>query len=79
METLGDRLRAMRKDRGLSLEEVSDQLGYAVNSVGRWEREDVYPSVPALMDLRDFYNVSIDWMLTGKEWQDGKAFTILVQ
>ena len=57
METLT--LRAMRVNRGLSLEQASLQIGISKDTLSNYERGDTYPDVPVLKRIEDVYKVSI--------------------
>lgn len=58
-----DRLRELRKERGLTLDWVS--VGTNINSVylSRYETGKVSPSIPTLIRLADYYDVSIDYLV----------------
>lgn len=57
METLT--LRAMRVNRGLSLEQASLQIGISKDTLSNYERGDTYPDVPVLKRIENVYKVSI--------------------
>jgi len=57
METLT--LRAIRVNRGLSLEQASTLIGISKDTLSNYERGDTYPDVPILKRIENVYNVSI--------------------
>lgn len=57
METLT--LRAIRVNRGLSLEQASTLIGVSKDTLSNYERGDTYPDVPVLKRIEDVYNVTI--------------------
>ena len=62
---VGDRLRTIRRQKGLSLQEVeagSDQE-FKASVVGAYERGERAISVPRLRRLAGFYNVPVDQLL----------------
>lgn len=61
----GARLRAARQARGLSQEELAEEVGTSLESVSRAERGVVWPSVPALRRLADVLAVPADELLRG--------------
>lgn len=68
-QRLGDRLRAIRQQQGLTLqqvEEVSEGRWKAV-VVGSYERGDRAVSVARLAELSDFYNVPVSELLPKDE------------
>lgn len=62
---VGGRLRAIRKQKRLSLQEVeaSSQLEFKASVLGAYERGERAISVPRLQRLAQFYNVPVDQLL----------------
>ncbi len=64
MSTLGEKLRELRKQKGLSLDEVAEKTKTSKSYL--WELEknpDRKPSADKLADLANFYNVSVAFLL----------------
>ena len=57
------KLMALRKKRGMSQEELADQLGVSRQAVSRWELGATLPDAPNLLKLSDLFGVSIDYLL----------------
>jgi transcriptional regulator with XRE-family HTH domain len=71
---VGERLRAIRRQKRLSLQEVeaaSDQE-FKASVLGAYERGERAISVPRLQRLARFYNVPVDQLLPG---DNGPGFT----
>jgi len=62
---VGDRLRDIRRQQGLSLAEVEERSGGAWKAVvvGAYERGDRAVTVPRLAELADFYGVPLSTLL----------------
>jgi transcriptional regulator with XRE-family HTH domain len=62
---VGERLRAIRKQKGLSLQEVegSSSQEFKASVLGAYERGERAISVPRLQRLAKFYNVPVDQLL----------------
>ncbi len=60
---IASRLMAMRKEQGLSQEELADKLGVSRQSVGKWERAESSPDTDNLILLAQLYGVSLDKLL----------------
>lgn len=58
-EVVGKRLRDLRKKRGLTLKEVSQELEIAENTLSAYERGARRPKTKIMVKLANFYNVSI--------------------
>lgn len=55
METLT--LRALRVNKGWSLDEASIQLGVSKDTLSNWENAKTYPNVPQIKRIETVYNV----------------------
>lgn len=62
---VGERLRAIRKQKGLSLQDVEAESGqeFKASVLGAYERGERAISVPRLQRLAAFYNVPVDQLL----------------
>lgn len=60
-------LKEQRTKRGLSQEQLADDLRIARQSVSKWERGEAYPSIGMLIKLSDFFDISIDKLLKGDD------------
>jgi transcriptional regulator with XRE-family HTH domain len=64
METLGERLSALRIKRGITAKEVAERT--KVNDIGRFEKNERKPSLDSILAIAKFYKASVDWLLTGE-------------
>lgn len=64
---LGDRLQLLRKKRGLTLDECQEAIGIHRSQVNSYETNTVIPGAKTLRKLADFYSVSVDYLISGKE------------
>ena len=71
--TLGERIKFLREQCGLTRSEVMKTL--SIHNLGRFEANERFPSAQVLIVLSNFFNVSIDWLLTGKEPCEKKVIT----
>jgi transcriptional regulator with XRE-family HTH domain len=65
-ETVGQRLRDARQSSGLTQQEVTQALGLVRSTLVRWEAADRVPKESGLRTLADLYQVSEEWVRTGK-------------
>ena len=61
--SFGKRLSEVRKSKGLSQEEVAKHLGTKVPVIGRFEREEMKPSIEMANKLADLLEVSLDHLV----------------
>ncbi len=57
------KMRALRKECGLSVMDMSRRLGLSRSTYHGYENGTRYPSTPILRILNDEYDISIDWLL----------------
>ena len=55
-----ENLKALRKGRDLTQEEVSEILGVSAQSVSKWERGESYPDITLLPTIANLFKVSLD-------------------
>ena len=60
MEKFGEKLRSLRKQRGLAITELGDMLGVSYSYVGKLERGEKIPNVAMLIKIADVFNISLD-------------------
>jgi transcriptional regulator with XRE-family HTH domain len=63
---MATRLLELRKKSGFSQEKVSEILGVTRQAVSKWENGQGLPDANNLVELGALYNVSVDYLLTGK-------------
>lgn len=59
-----NRIADLRKEKGLTLQQVADAIGVGNNTISRYETGQRFPSEKTLKKLADFFNVSV-WYLLG--------------
>lgn len=57
---LKDNIKKYRKEMGLTQEELAEALGVTTGAVSKWENGNNVPDVLTLMELADFFNISMD-------------------
>lgn len=62
-----EKLQALRKQKGLTQEELADALYVSRTAVSKWESGRGYPSIDTLKDISAFFNITIDELLSGGE------------
>lgn len=63
---LGARIAALRRAKGWSQAELARQLQISPSAVGMYEQGRREPAVEVLVQLARLFEVSIDYLLTGK-------------
>lgn len=64
--TFSERLANARKEKGFTQSDVAEKLNVSFQAVSLWERGETTPEIDKLVDIASFYQVSLDWLITGK-------------
>jgi len=62
--TLKDNLVTLRKHKGLTQKELAVKLNYSDKVISKWERGESLPDIVALNCIAEFYQVSIDELVS---------------
>lgn len=64
-ERVAKNLQSLRKARHLTQQEFAETLGYSDKNISKWELGKAVPSAEILLQIADFYGVSVDSILRG--------------
>ena len=74
---ISENLKALRKDRGNTQDELANHLDISVQAVSKWERGDGFPDITLLPHIASFYDTTVDSLLgcdTIRKHEDLKIF-----
>ena len=60
---LSDKIKQYRKEMELTQEGLSEAIGVTVGAVSKWENGNTVPDIMTLMQLANFFNISMDELL----------------
>ena len=63
---IGERITELRKSKGLSQEELAEQLGVSRQSVSKWETGTSTPDTDKAIAMSRIFGVTADFLLTGE-------------
>ncbi len=66
MNDFGNLLYTLRKRKGLTQQELADELGVTNKAVSKWETGEAFPETGLLLPLADLLGVTADDLLRGK-------------
>ena len=72
-ESIGERLLALRMQKGMTQEELAEYLKVSRQSVSKWELNKTLPDVDKMVPLADLYGVSMDHLVRGLESEPAEA------
>ena len=64
--TIGKRITLLRKEKGLTQEELATHMGVSPQAVSKWENDQTCPDISALPKLARLLGVTVDELLEGK-------------
>ena len=64
-KSMGNFLTDLRKEKGLTQQEVADNLNVSNKTVSKWERDEGYPEITMLTEIAKFYEITTDELLQG--------------
>lgn len=65
--SIGQRIRAVRQQVGLSLDRFAEALGCSRRALINWEQSAAEPPITILPKLRDLYDVDPEWIIRGED------------
>ena len=72
---IAENLKALRKSKDWTQEEVAEAVGVSPQSVSKWERGDTYPDITLLPALANLYKVSVDTIIGMDKINETKAMS----
>ena len=64
--TIGKRIALLRKEKGLTQEELATHMGVSPQAVSKWENDQTCPDISALPKLARLLGVTVDELLEGR-------------
>lgn len=61
--TIGQHITALRKSKSFSQSELGKKVGTSGDIIGRYERDEVKPSIEVIIKIADALEVSIDYLV----------------
>ncbi len=63
---IGTFLKELRKEKGLTQEQLAEQMSVSSRTVSRWENGNNMPDISLLVELAEFYDVDIREIIDGE-------------
>ena len=67
MNTIGRRITQLRKEQGMTQEELAQKLDVTSQAVSKWENDVSCPDISILPQLADILHTTTDYLLSGKK------------
>lgn len=63
MANFSERLRELRRERGLKQREMAEICGLKLRGYQQYEYNEGYPEAPGLVAIADYFGVSLDYLM----------------
>lgn len=63
---IGSFLKELRKEKGITQEQLAEALNVSGRTVSRWETGSNMPDISILVDIADYYDISIPEIINGE-------------
>lgn len=73
--SIGKMIAALRKEQGWTQVDLAEKLNISDKTISKWESEAGYPEFTMLPQLANMFDVSLDYLMTGKKTEP-KIITI---
>ena len=70
MNQLAERIEKLIYENKISRTEFARQIGTKESTVRNWSVRDSSPSVEAAFKIAQYFGVTVEWLVTGKEQKD---------
>ncbi len=68
MQTLGQKIKELRKEKGLTQIQLAEKLNVNKSTIAKYETDKIEPSLLLLKQIAIFFDVSADYLLGIKEF-----------
>lgn len=73
MGTLGERIKNLRDGQDLTQDDLAKLLHVNRSTMANWEINRAQPDLETLIEIADYFGVSIDYLATGREQPENDA------
>jgi len=79
LEIISKKIIEKRKQIGMTQNELADALYVTRQAVSKWEMGKSLPSIEALIEMTELFDVTIDYMLDGSDLRDDDYASMFMQ
>lgn len=66
VQSIGNRISQLRREKGITQEEMAEKLGVTPQAVSKWENDISYPDILLLPKIAKMFDVTVDELLSGE-------------
>lgn len=76
--SFGQNLLSLRKGKSLSQEELGERLNVSRQTISKWELDETTPELEKLILLSEFFSVSMDELVKGRDENENDTFELKI-
>ena len=76
--SFGNNLKLLRKEKGLTQEQLAEMLGVSRQAISRWEFDNGYPETDKLLIIAKELDVSLDYLMDNVPSKQGQAENTII-
>ncbi len=61
--TIGENIKRLRREVGMTQEQLAEKLNVTNAAVSKWERGDSLPDITMLFPIADYFGISVDELM----------------
>lgn len=65
---VGNQISKLRKEAGMNQYDLAENLNLSPSAIGMYEQNRRTPSIQVLVLIADYFDVSLDYLITGTEY-----------
>lgn len=73
---ISENLQQLRKEKKLTQLELAEKFNYSDKAVSKWENGDTLPDIETLLQLCEFYGVTLDYLVHEGDKKDKEKFVV---
>jgi len=66
--TLGEKIQILRKQQGMSQEQLAEKMHISRQAISRWELNESMPDVENLIKLSNLFDVTVDYLVKDSDF-----------
>ena len=70
-QKIGSFIRELRKEQGITQEQLAEQFNVSARTISRWETGHNMPDISLLVEISEFFDVSIPEIINGSGYGCG--------
>lgn len=75
--TFGEKLQFLRKEKAISQEQFAEVMNVSRQAVSKWELNQSYPEVDKIIEVSNYFGVSLDELMNDKKESSNPANQII--